>query len=65
MQKLDELMREKGKSVKALELFLKEYDHKMNYNKAWNRINGRTELNSYEKKVIAKWLGVSEKELEA
>lgn len=57
-------MREKGKTVKDLELFLTQYDKKMNYNRAWNRINGRTELNSYEKKVIAKWLGVTEKELE-
>ena len=59
MQKLDELMREKGKTVNDLAEFLGE-----TYNVAWNKKSGRTDLTNLERKVIAKWLGVKEKELE-
>lgn len=59
MQKLDELMREKGKTVTDLAEFLGE-----TYTVAWNKKSGRTDLTNLEKKVIAKWLGVKEKELE-
>lgn len=59
MQKLDELMREKGKTVSDLAEFLGE-----TYNVAWNKKAGRTDLTNLERKVIAKWLGVKEKDLE-
>lgn len=60
MQKLDELMRARGKTVNDLADLLDE-----SYTVAWNKKAGRTEISNLEKKVIAKWLGVSEKELEA
>lgn len=60
MQKLDELMREKGKTVNELADVLGE-----SYMIAWNKKNGRTKLRTLDKKVIAEWLGVSERELEA
>lgn len=59
MQKLDELMKERGKSVTDLADLLSE-----SYTVAWNKKDGRTKLSNLEKKVIAKWLGVTEKELE-
>lgn len=52
-------MREKGKTVNDLAEFLGE-----TYNVAWNKKSGRTDLTNLERKVIAKWLGVKEKELE-
>lgn len=60
MQKLDELMRARGKTVNDLADLLDE-----SYTVAWNKKSGRTEISNLERKVIAKWLGVSEKELEA
>lgn len=60
MQKLDDLMKERGKSTKDLVEFLDT-----TYTIAWNKKSGRTELTNFERKAIAKWLGVSEKELEA
>lgn len=59
MQKLDELMKERGKSTKDLEKFLDT-----TYTIAWNKKRGRTELTNFERKAIAVWLGVNEKELE-
>lgn len=60
MRKLDELMKERGKTVNDLADLLDE-----SYTVAWNKKDGRTKISNLEKKVIAEWLGVSEKELEA
>ncbi len=60
MQKLDELMKERGKTVSDLADLLGE-----TYTVAWNKRDGRTKLKPLERRVIAEWLGVSEKEMEA
>ena len=53
-------MREKGKTVNELADILGE-----SYTIAWNKKKGRTKLRTLDKKVIAEWLGVNERELEA
>ena len=58
MQKLDELMRERGVSIHDLEVFLN-----VSYDAAWRRAKGKTKLSNLEEKNIAEWLGVSEGEL--